>query len=214
MAILALVAVIAHVIVVVTMATDTFRWRIDIDFVDVATRAGNLRVRARQRIATLDLMVVKRVGPLRFSVAVLAVFAEIAHVRVVFEMTRHASRGDGMERLVGRMTVLALRFDVTIAQHEVRESVVEFLWNETDYVRIPASMLGMTARTILTCNIRREAVKPGARLQVLRNFRMAGDAQVTLLGARKPCVTVRAFRLEFGMTRDYGTGHHDAFERF
>jgi hypothetical protein len=176
MAILALNAVVAHVIVVVTMATDTFRWCIDIDFVDVATRAGNFRVRARQRIATLDLMIVKRVGPFRFSVAVLTVFAEIAHVRVVFEMTRHASRGDGVERLVGRMAVLTLRFHVTIAQHEVRESVVEFLWHETDYVRIAASMLGMAARTILTCHIGREAMKPRARLQVLPNFRMAGNA--------------------------------------
>ena len=90
----------------------------------VACIAGESRVRSRQRKISLTIMVELPCAPVRRVVAVIALLAETALVRVVVDVTRNA----GAVRVVecgGRMALFAAYVGVGTDQRKAGDVMIE-----------------------------------------------------------------------------------------
>ena len=143
-AILTLGSIQAHVRVVVFVASDALRCRIDVYLVDVAADTAEAFVCPCQRVTAAELMIVECIGPFGLAMAVDTLCPEIAHVLVVVCMAVIAlSSGDIMEWQILRMAVVADWHQVAVAQREISQIVVELLGYEPENVGVPAGMVRM-----------------------------------------------------------------------
>ena len=211
--VLTLGAVATHVLIVIDVTVDANVGSVDILLVDVAAHAGDLGVRAEQRVPALSLVVVVRVGPLGRDVAIRTDVAEIAHVAIVVGMAGNALGFSSMERLPGFVTIVADHIDVTVAQRKIGQVVIEIVTVEPRDVRIPALVVGVTTRAGRACDIGRQRMKAGSGVQVFRDVLVAVETEVALLLARETRVAVRAFGFGVGMSGDQRARADHALER-
>lgn len=215
-AVLAVIAIAAHVGVVFTVTAIALRRSVDIDLVDMAADAGEIGMRPGQCIAALDLMIVERITPLSFTMAIRTLCAEVAQVLIVFDMTVVTlGAKDIVERFLWCVAVLTDRLEVTVAQWKVCQCVIESVLVEADDVGIAADVIGMAGCAgRLRVDFRRERVKSRVRRQVFGDFYMTLQAKLGLTPARKSRMTVFALGLILRMTGYDRPGHDDSFECF
>ena len=208
----ALGAVRAHVRIVFAMAIDALIGRVDVLLVGVAAHAGCTRVRAREGVAVLELVIVMSVVPGRLGMAVGARLAQVTAMLVVVAVTRDALGFRIVKRSVRLVTVRAHELGVAVAQGEIGQGMIESRDLEAEYVGVASFVIRMAARTIRVADLDLKTVEPCVTAEVLRDVRVASDAQIVLALAVEPRVTRCALRFVFGMGRNDGARHHEPLE--
>lgn len=211
-AIAALGSVRAQVRVVIAVAVDALIGGLHVHLALVAAHAREVRMCARKRIAALELVIVVRVAPSGFGMAVGARFAEISHVLVVVAMAGDAFRGGVVKQRVDGMTVLAQSLCVAIAEWKIREPVIERRSVEPDDVGVAPLVVGVTSRARAVTGLDGQTVEARARPQILGDLRMAIETQVPLLLALEADMTGGALALVLGVARNDGARHYEPLE--
>lgn len=86
--------------------------------------------------------------------------------------------------------------------------MVKCCFIELHHAGVAAFVFRMTVRTLQLGLLRYAAVKPSRISYIAANFRVAIDAQATLLPVRQWLMTKLAFRFNLGMQRNYIARHY------
>jgi hypothetical protein len=114
------------------------------DFVDVATLADNIDVRAAQ-VERRFRMIEADVRPRTiFAMASSAFFTQALHVRLCLAMTGDAFHRSFSERLALRVAGTAVTIDVTAAERKIRSIVIERRTIKPDDIGVASLVLGVT----------------------------------------------------------------------
>ena len=211
-AILAFRAIHAHVGIVLAMAADARIGRFGVLLADVTAHAGQIVVGSGQRVTASELMVVKRIGPLGFTVTVGTDFAEIPHVLIVLEMAGNTlGLGSVESRLLG-VAVDAVSVEMAVAQQEARQAMIERLLDETDDIGIATFVIGMARHALAIAHFGRHCVESRVSLEIGGDLRVAVETKRPLRAARKANVTGGALGFVLGVTGNQRSRHDQALE--
>ena len=206
---LALLPVAAGVLVLHGVARDAGRADAFVFLAGVTGRAGDIAMCAHQR--EFGLGMIERLGrpPALVAVAVLAVFAEAALVRLDGAMATDAGTRGLAELLFRRVTAVTPYRCMGAGQLEVGAHVIERFAVELDDVGAAAFVIGVAVPAIAGHRVAVATVKAACLGAIDRHLLVTVEAQFRLRLARERLVTLAAVRLQLGMALDQGAGHHE-----
>ena len=147
--------------------------------VDVAAIAGGVTVRAVQGEMRLVVIEAELLPAFR-SMAVLAVVAEIAPVRILFAVAT-AATGRGFGVFLARLVTRAAgRRSMRTFKGEVGSSVLERQWIEVDDIGVPTQVFVMTALAGGCGDIRQATMVAAAGADILVDRLVAVQTQLSL----------------------------------
>ncbi|HWN52970.1 MAG TPA: hypothetical protein VNO18_24670 [Xanthobacteraceae bacterium] len=180
MASFALCAVPSTVDVLNLVAIDARGTNSLVAFATVARRTRNGAMRAVERELGLVVVVRFDATPCRLAMAALAYFPKATLVRIIRLMAVEAAprRIAKLHRL--HMTAAALHGFVSVAQLEIRKSVIEGFTIKLDDVGVSPLVIGVAVGAVLLCRIRLSPVKSLTCRPIRGSFFVACQAKSCL----------------------------------
>ena len=207
MTITAFITVAAFVYILVTMTVHTAFGDLGEHRAAVATVTSCTCMRSSQQ-ETRQVMFERRFFPLALRMAVPTRRPELAFVRILLAMTRHACGSRFRINLVRAMTGFTGNSGMRADQGKVSKFMLKKTRLKHDDFRIPAFMIRMTGRTVLRGGQFVLAMETAARIDIAAHPLVARDAQFLLGNTGSLTVALRALAFNLLVHRCHRTRHH------
>ena len=211
MAVAALLSAAPIVRIIVGMAAEACRGRVDKGVIGMAVKTARCCMAADQR--ETGLLVIKRhVFPTSRRMAIATTCANRFRVRAVRFVAGCAGRWRRPVLAVGFVAAGALQTIVFSLQGEIGVFVLKRGFVERDNVRVTPLMLGMAVRAVPALGVSVASVEALPGRDVISNILVAAGAQFGLFATLELDVARSAFLLDIGVPGNDLTGHDQRFQ--
>ena len=175
--------------------------------------APALRILMRSAKLEFRLVMIELRGfPAAFTVAVIALLAELTLVDVILFMAVDTLRLCIAILHIGFMACSADDLPVRAMQRKISKPMIEGLRIHLDYVCLSANVIGVTNLAFRGTNVLDQAVVPRAHPDILVHFLVAGPALDRLLLLAECGMTFVAVMFVFCVSFNYLTRHHQGLK--